>query len=123
MLTHVRAALKRRSDKKYQQKYVTSMNENQRIVRELSWTSEESSTYSLKDITGFSDEDPLPLNIPNESTSNEAMQCTICLDHQKNVVLNCGHCFCALCYNSLVQYQAPCPNCREPIRQGMRVYL
>ena len=127
MITKIRAALRRRSDQKTREKYLLSIIERNRIFHELCWTSEDSSTYSLGNITEFSleekDDDSLLVNITDESTSNEALQCTICVDNRKNVVLNCGHCFCATCYNSLVQYQAPCPNCRLPIISGMRLYL
>jgi hypothetical protein len=48
----------------------------------------------------------------------EAIQCAICFDRDKDTALNCGHQACAFCASGL----ANCHICREPILTRTRLY-
>jgi hypothetical protein len=48
----------------------------------------------------------------------EAIQCAICLDRDKDTALNCGHQACAICASEL----ANCHICRKPIITWTRLY-
>jgi hypothetical protein len=48
----------------------------------------------------------------------EAIQCAICLDRDKDTALNCGHQACAICASAL----ANCHICRKPITTWTRLY-
>jgi hypothetical protein len=53
-----------------------------------------------------------------EREREEAVQCAICLDREKDPALNCGHRACEICAREL----ANCHICRKPITTWTRHY-
>lgn len=51
-------------------------------------------------------------------TDDTRMKCTICFDHAKDVVFQCGHQCCKSCSSKL----AHCPTCRQPIKQRITLF-
>lgn len=58
--------------------------------------------------------------IPN-TTDNVQVQCKICLVHEINIVLNCGHFFCSDCLSK--SNIKMCPHCRSGITTQTRIYF
>jgi membrane protease subunit (stomatin/prohibitin family) len=61
-------------------------------------------------------------------TINDDDCCSICLDAKKNMLLlhaseKEGHlCCCETCANELIADNQPCPMCRQPVKQAIKVY-
>jgi len=61
--------------------------------------------------------------IPDVETTVEHKQCTICMSHEKNITLQCGHHrTCATCTLVLVKNKQPCPYCRKKIVSVLRTF-
>jgi hypothetical protein len=57
-----------------------------------------------------------------EKTDCEEIQCTICIDHKKNCVLDpCGHTFCSDCTNRFKQQN--CPICSKPFSKALPIFI
>lgn len=44
--------------------------------------------------------------------------CPLCMEHNKDMVLSCGHQFCELCSSTLTE----CPFCRTPVSMRLRIF-
>ena len=44
--------------------------------------------------------------------------CPLCMEHDKEMVLSCGHQFCEMCCGTLTE----CPFCRTPISMRLRIF-
>jgi len=53
--------------------------------------------------------------------SLERFRCDICFTRDKDTAFNCGHMFCNECAQNLASNRGPCPICREPITDVMKV--
>lgn len=53
-----------------------------------------------------------------EQTLEDYRACPLCMEHDKNMLLNCGHQFCEICCNAL----AECPFCRTAISMRLRMF-
>jgi hypothetical protein len=51
----------------------------------------------------------------------ERLTCAICMDNDKNIALQCGHCLCNNCWTSLPT--KVCPECRAPITNSNKIYI
>ena len=68
---------------------------------------------------------PQPAAAPaNNQPSERESVCTVCLDAPKNAALyTCGHvCVCYDCGLELIKRKNPCPLCRAPIQDCIKVY-
>lgn len=65
--------------------------------------------------------DPFDINVEDEATDVEAIQCQICMDNKKKVVLNCGHTLCVTCLKKIKN--RTCSECRQNITSTNVVYL
>lgn len=74
--------------------------------------------------------EPIPVLSPNTNPSQvqrarqegavEAIQCQICFDSDKSVLLNCGHQVCAVCDTGI---RIKCPFCQQPITSRSPIFL
>ena len=58
---------------------------------------------------------PLPADDEDDPTTDPSLQCKICSKNKNKLVTNCGHLFCAACYNSCIQNDTTCPFCSKSI--------
>lgn len=71
---------------------------------------------------------PKPNSSQSTNDDNDDKLCNICLDNEKCMLLyhtnsEDGHlCCCQTCAHILVANNAPCPMCRNPVKQAIRVY-
>lgn len=65
--------------------------------------------------------DPFDINVEDEATDVEAIQCQICMDNKKKVVLNCGHALCVSCLKKIKN--RICSECRQNITSTNVIYL
>jgi hypothetical protein len=60
-------------------------------------------------------------------TDSNGLVCQICVEHHKNVSLNCGHAFCCDCIRKNTELNhslhVKCPHCARTIVSVMRLYL
>jgi len=51
----------------------------------------------------------------------DRIKCPICLENERNIVLNCGHTICSVCAGD--SRLINCPECRKPITQRIKMYF
>jgi len=65
----------------------------------------------------------LPSDFKEDECVDESKECSICMNANKRVALNCGHIFCATCTKKLLDDKICCPDCRKMITSAIYLFL
>mmetsp|Transcript_6132 Transcript_6132/g.14003 ORF Transcript_6132/g.14003 Transcript_6132/m.14003 type:complete len:172 (+) Transcript_6132:99-614(+) len=64
----------------------------------------------------------LPEIPPSEAAFGNEPCCPVCNENKLDMAIQCGHRLCGTCLRGIHQRSAPCPVCRTPISQVIRIY-
>lgn len=110
---------KKRFNNNVNSAFATSFNNSSNFSFSSASSSSSSNTSSEK----FFTEDELK-NKKDTKTDDESIQCKICLENKKCIVLiPCGHSdLCMTCSNTISKTSKKCPNCRKNINSRVYYY-
>lgn len=97
----------------------------ERDIKEFRNTNKQEEEIQIeKDLLIVDNKNPFDINVEDESTEIETIQCQICMDNKKKIVLNCGHTLCVACLKEIgIRNDHNCPICRLKITSTIILYL